>query len=485
MNYSGVLKKWLPQKTFMNTAGKNSTGTIRFPHVTSEPPEFTVDHPLSHALAAHAPAGWRRIDAVFAMTVSAEVGDVVYSVGGRVFSAHPSEAAFAAARDARAAAGRSRSGAWWRILVVMDVSGAMQVDLDHGSEPFPARYLFPPEAYRADLSVYPRERLPVWLGAYIAHGDRQRRRPRQAARQAYLDRSNRAWARLAENEFPPFPALWARWATIAAAFVAAGSERGPRMLPWTGVFEGTAHDGSTLHVLPGGRAVLSGGVWNASTLDATYNDGAPMPDLYVGAPDWVAEPALNPRVEVGLLSFCYWWDAGHWYRGQSPSAAECAPAVPGMWTRETTTGLVQDLAPDGRAEAIATLVAAAEEGGVTRAHLHHVFGAEERFDIDGAFHQYMLAGLVGPTYEPITAEEAIARVRDYIAGLGLDTTGYPTSQLAAQRFSVGWAVSVPVPEGKIALGRATFYIGDDGVLEYSSAAPETCIARVEQRIVNL
>jgi hypothetical protein len=74
-------------------------------------------------------------------------------------------------------------------------------------------------------------------------------------------------------------------------------------------------------------------------------------------------------------------------------------------------------------------------------------------------------------------------VRGYIESRGLDTTGYPLDQLVADRFSCGWMVYVPVPRGEIAIGRAIFYIADDGVLEHSSSsiAPTTFVKEFEQR----
>ncbi|MBF6172121.1 hypothetical protein [Nocardia blacklockiae] len=441
--------------------------------------------PIAEALTALGPAGWQRVEAVFAMTIAAEVGNIVYVTVDRTISVPPPESVLRVVREQRAAAARSERGPWWRISLVLNDSGATEVHHDYGEEPFPPGQLFEPQAYRADLSAYPRARLPVWLAAYLGHGERQRRTPRQAAEQERADRSAKVWARLAENEFPPFPAMWARWATIAAAFVATGSRWGPRMLPWTGVFEGAGHHGSSLHALPGGRAVLSGGVWDAPALDAAYNEGGPIPNLYAGAPHWVCEPVLNARLETGLLSFCYWWESGHWYRGESPGAADCATAVPGMWSADTVSAVVTSLIPadrGDRSEAVAALVAAAEAGAVTRAGLADVFGDGERVDLDGALHQFELAGLALPETPPMPAAEAVSRVRDYITGMGLDTTGYPLAQLTSRRFSVGWMVYVPPPEGTVAIGRAVFYVGDDGVLELSSSVePETYVADFERR----
>jgi hypothetical protein len=152
--------------------------------------------------------------------------------------------------------------------------------------------------------------------------------------------------------------------------------------------------------------VLSGGVWNAPELAAAYNDGIRLPDLYAGAPEWVAGQVLNHRAASGLLSFCYWWENGRWYCGESPGPDRFIEAVPGVWTSDTVVDMVSGL-------------------------------------------------------------------------LGGDST-------AAQRAAdgaLGWMVYVPVEPGEIAIGRAIFYIADDGVLERSSSsvAPSIYIAEFERR----
>ncbi|MET8872211.1 hypothetical protein [Nocardia sp. NPDC004604] len=450
--------------------------------------ELTAAEPLARALAAHAPAGWQRVDAVFALTVMHELALAVYSDGARAVSAAPPDMTLELARDLRAQAAASSAGPWWRMLVTLTSSGQMDVSYDYGEQPFPKDQTFAPEVYRADLETYPRDNVPVWLAAYIGHGDRQRRSPQQAAVQTRADRDGRIWAVLAESEFPPLSVMWARWATIAAAFVAAQSDRGPRMLVGTAVFEGAAGGGATLRLLPGERAVLSGGVWNAPALDAVYNGGAPMPNLYAGAPEWVADPVLNPRAGSGLLSFCYWWVAGRWYRGQSPSAAECAAAVPGVWTAgtviEIVTGLVANRADNPR-DAVAALVTSAEAGAVAREVLIDVFGDDGRFDIDGARYQYFLAGLLSTEPRPMPEREAISRVRDHISRPNTATTAHPPPELVAHRLDVGWMVYVPAPPGENAIEQPTYYVADDGVLELSSSvAPADYIAEFEQRFLD-
>lgn len=305
---------------------------------------------------------------------------------------------------------------------------------------------------------------------------------------ARADRAANVWPELAVGEFPDFRTMWARWAAMAAAFVAIGSERGPRISPGLGWFETSRRSGSTLAALPGDRAVLSGGVWNAPALEAAHNGGADLPRLYAGAPAWVADPVLNPRAGTGMLSFCYWWEGDRWYRGESPPAAECALAVPGVWSTDTVTDVITQLIADRPAKqlrrAVQMLISVAEQGVVTRDALTTVFGDDGRHDIDSAQYQFSLAGLMNamPPRE-MPEEQAILRVQQYIQAHGMDTSGYPLSGLVAERFSIGWMVFVPVPDGQMAIGRAIFYIDDDGMLEQSSSStpPSRFIADFERR----
>ncbi|MFD6276362.1 hypothetical protein ACFWFI_12430, partial [Streptomyces sp. NPDC060209] len=204
------------------------------------------------------------------------------------------------------------------------------------------------------------------------------------------------------------------------------------------------------------------------------------------APDWVANQVLNPRAQTGLLSFCYWWDAGRWYRGESASAEESATAVPGVWTAGTVTGIIAGLLGDAKStvdqERASTLLDAAQSGFVTRETLVAAFGDNSRFDIDGALFQLSLAGLVARVPQPMQEEDAVARVRAYILARNLNGPEYPVSELIGDRFSVGWMVYVPVPRGEISIGRAIFYVTDDGVLKHSSSsvAPTRAVADLEK-----
>lgn len=452
----------------------------------AEPADRAAAREIATVLSNSGPPGWRRLEAVFAMTTTAAFAEVRYSDDTRALRIEPAPEVLEQARRQRAMVADAAEEPWWRLLVRADSEGEPEIEYDFGDDPFPEGQLFEPDAYRLDLDEYPRDSLPVWLAAYISHDDRQSRTPQQAAQAARADREAGVWPDVAAGQFPAFPQLWARWACLAAGFVAARSEWGPRILPAMGLFESSRRGGSTLYSLPGGRAVLSGGVWEAPALDATYNEDAPMPGFFAGAPDWVANPVLNPRAGAGLLSFVYWWEAGRWYRGDSPDAEACVTAVPGVWTADTVAGLLAGLSatpPTAASRAAAVeLVAAAELGIATRDTVTALFD-EDTFDIDAAVHQLDTAGVLISLPVRISKNEAVHRVRTYIESRGLDTTGYPLDRLVGERISCGWMVYAPVPQGEMAVGRAIFYVADDGVLEQSSSsvAPAVFVAGFEQR----
>ncbi|MQY25002.1 hypothetical protein [Nocardia aurantia] len=364
------------------------------PSIGDEQQAGDLARTIARGLAAAGPPGWQRLEAVFALTVAAGVSFVHYVDGSdRVARSEPAPETLAAARAHRQISAGLGAGPWWRMLLQLNRSGQLEVDFDYGDEPFPEGQLLPPEAYIQDLEAHPRPRLPTWLAAYIGHADRQRRTARTAAAAAEADRAAGTMPRPV-TDLPPLPAMWARWAVIAATFKAVGSPIGPRMLPSLGYFEGAHRSGSTLYLLPGGRAVLSGGVWNDPALEAAYNDAAPMPNYYAGAPEWVANPVLDPRAGGGLLSFCHWWDRDGWYCGQSPATTQLGEALPGIWTVATTVDIICGQL-DGRQnverrDAAETLVAAAEAGSATRHHLADLFGPDA--DLASAFYQLTLAG---------------------------------------------------------------------------------------------
>jgi hypothetical protein len=157
-----------------------------------------------------------------------------------------------------------------------------------------------------------------------------------------------------------------------------------------------------------------------------------------------------------------------------------------VWSAQTVAdvvcGVVSTDPSEQQREAAANLVAAAEAGVVTRNTLAALFD-DPADDVDGALYQLSLAGLVTTVPEALPQDRAIALVREHILGLGIDTSRYPVDELVAERLNVGWMVFVPTQPGEIAIGRAIFYIADDGVIEQSSSstAPSIYAEGFEQR----
>ncbi len=157
------------------------------------------------------------------------------------------------------------------------------------------------------------------------------------------------------EDVPALRDLMARWAVLSAAYTGVESGWGPRVYPGYFWFESDRRSGSTLFVLPGDRAVLSGGKWDSELLDAAYNGGQPLPELFAGAPAWVNDSALNTRNRNGLLTFCYWWADGRWHRGATDTSGELDAALPAIRTPDDTVrAMVSQTGPgtEGACEAL-------------------------------------------------------------------------------------------------------------------------------------
>ncbi|NUS45415.1 MAG: hypothetical protein HOQ24_17205 [Mycobacteriaceae bacterium] len=430
-----------------------------------------ISRAIAQELAAVAPSGWQRLTAVFALTATAGTAEVRFSDGERSVSGRPPASTVELARHVRELAAGLSDGPWLRMILTLEADGSFETDYDYGDEPVPTEHLLPPEAYRADLAAYPRPRVPTWLGAYADHGGRQLRMPRQAAQP-----TEKAWR--TTGELAPLRVLWARWTMLAVVRAARGSEAGPAVLPSLGWFESDTRSGATLYLLSGGRAVLSGGVADSPELAAAYNGERDLPDLFAGAPSWVSSTVLNPRSAGGLLSFCYWFERGSWRMGESPDPGRVADALPPLWTDDqvleyvtTEMGVIGDPVAYAAAEG---LLVEAEHGLVTRDSVAALFEADHldtaQWDADAAFFQFDVAGVAATLWRPLPAADAVAVVRDHIVSRGLESPGYPVSQLVASRLEVGWMVHVPPPDGQVMRGRAVFYVADDGELERSSSA---------------
>jgi hypothetical protein len=343
--------------------------------------------PIVQQLAQLGPTGWEEFAAEFAFTVTAQVASLRFWSADRTGLVPVPQSVADLVRQQREVAARMPAGPWWRLLLNVTSRGETAVDYDYGDEPFPDDQLLAPEHYRSDLEAYPRERIPVWLAGYIAGPDAQSRPPRQAAAE-----TSAGLAATPTDELPALRDLWARWAVLSAVYAGVGSNWGPRIYPGYAWFESDRRSGSTLFVLPGDRAVLSGGKWNSELLDAAYNGGQPLPDLYSGAPAWITDTVLNTRIRNGLLTFCYWWTDGQWYRGGTDTSGELDAPMPVIWSpNETVNAMVGQVGRPNECEALLT---GAVSHTATRADVEAIFRDTPDADVYTAINQLNLAGLL-------------------------------------------------------------------------------------------
>jgi hypothetical protein len=345
--------------------------------------------PIVQQLAQLGPAGWEEFSAEFAFTVTAQVAQLRFWSADRTGLVPVPQSVADLIRRQREVAARMPAGPWWRLLLNVTNTGETSIDYDYGDEPFPDDQLLAPEHYRSDLEAYPREHIPVWLAGYIAGPEAQSRQPHQAAAAAATGRPATA-----TDELASLRDVWARWAVLSAAHAGVGSQWGPRIYPAYGWYESDRRSGSTLFVLPGDRAVLSGGKWNSELLDAAYNGGESLPDLYTGAPAWVTDSVLNTRIRNGLLTFCYWWANGQWYRGGTDTSDELDVAIPPIRTPDDTIRAITTLIGPGREDEGEALLTAALNHSATPAEVAAIFGDLPDADVDTAVNQLSLAGLL-------------------------------------------------------------------------------------------
>ncbi|WP_319446542.1 MULTISPECIES: hypothetical protein [unclassified Mycobacterium] len=349
--------------------------------------------PIVQQLAQLGPTGWEEFSAEFAFTATAQIAQLRFWSADRTGLVPVPQSIADLIRRQREAAARLPAGPWWRLLLSVTNSGETAVDYDYGDQPFPEDQLLAPEHYRSDLEAYPREHIPVWLAGYIEGPEAQGRPPREASVSSGADA---AAGRLAvpTDELPSLRDVWARWTVLSAAYAGVESQWGPRIYPGYAWYEGDERGGSTLYVLPGDRAVLSGGKWNSELLDAAYNGGQPLPELYTGAPAWVNDSVLNTRNRNGLLSFCFWWANGQWYRGATDTTGELDGPIPEVLTPDDTARVMTTQTGPGTKDACEALLTAAVNQGVTPADVEAVFRDRPDADVDTASNQLSLAGLL-------------------------------------------------------------------------------------------
>lgn len=390
-----------------NQASANQPAAIGFTVVEDAPkPEPATAHrdqqladqaaamldPVAQQLAALGPPEWSELSAVFALTVRAGSADCAFATRGGWQPVTVPRSVMELVRAQREVSAQMSAGPWWRLLLTVTREGRLRADYDYADQPFPDGQLQPAQNYRDDIAAYPRQRLPVWLAGYLAGPAAQGRPSTQALATASSDET--VGRRPVETEdIEPLPDTWARWAVLAAVYAGARSQWGPRIYPDMAWYESDARSGSTLHLLPGDRAVLSGGRWNSDLLSAAYQRHDALPDLYCGAPAWVDDAVLNTRNQNGLLSFCYWWDQGRWWRGATDTFDELDEPLPVIWTPEETVDAMTAVVGSGTQDACRQLLAAADSHRVTPDDVVAVFARFGNPDPAAAFEQLNLAGL--------------------------------------------------------------------------------------------
>lgn len=453
--------------------------------VTDEEPKALVEGVL-RAVVDAAPPGWQSVRAAFSVAGDAQIANIVATTDDSAVEIPATTGSLDAVRTHRRMTIGPR-GPWLRLLFECDSTGALQVAFDYGDVELPAEHLLPSEAYARDLDEFPRAEVPLWLLAYVGNSGRQLRTAAQARKNAVAA----GQGHVSDNEIPSFPAFWARMAVLSAVCRGSDAPVGPRADPAFQLYIGD-NGGCTLCRLPGGRAVLSGGRVDSALLTAAYRRDIAWPDLYRDAPVWVHNLYLDPRVERGLLSFCYWWDGEHWFRSDVPEAAplmhgepawkptdEIARGVPGIWTADGTAKLVSAVlrrigveSTDLNAYAAIDFVRAAESRIASERYLKQLFpaGVPDTFDIAEALAQLDAADVLLPWHPRIDEDTAKDLVVQFCRANDFDTAAYPLDKLVADRRDMGWQVFVPVPEGEIAIGRVVFLVADDGVVEQASTS---------------
>lgn len=354
---------------------------------------------ISRSLEAHAPAGWSALAATFSLTVRSETGVfVVLSPSGERQVGLPTTI-YPLVRALREMATASADGPWWRVAFFIEQGGEVSVDYDRGADPFAPAFVLPAADYRADFAAFPERPRPLWLAAYALNDGRQLRPAGAAVRDGLTGDGSVVHGDTPDDQWPAPSVMWARWAAMAAAFASLDTTGGAAMAPGIGVFESPTHSGSTLVRLPGERAILSGGVFDAPALESAYNGTGDLPDLYAGAPIWVADATLNLRVETGMLSFCWWYDDGHWYRGDSPDASSSMSAVPEVSSTEATaTAIAHVLTADPPSELCTVseaFVGAVETGTLTRTLVEALLPRAQGYDTDAGLLSLSVAGCFG------------------------------------------------------------------------------------------
>ena len=108
----------------------------------------------------------------------------------------------------------------------------------------------------------------------------------------------------------------------------------------------------------------------------------------------VNDSVLNTRNRNGLLTFCYWWANGQWYRGTTDTSGELDAPIPSIRTAdETIRAMVSQTGP-GTESQCESLLTAATDRDATRDDVAAIFANTPGADVDTAVDQLSLAGLL-------------------------------------------------------------------------------------------
>jgi hypothetical protein len=102
---------------------------------------------------------------------------------------------------------------------------------------------------------------------------------------------------------------------------------------------------------------------------------------------------LNTRNRNGLLSFCYWWVDGRWWRGATDTFDELDEPLPVIWTPEETVDAMLAIVGPGMESACYRLLSKAKGREVDKDDLAAVFAHFTNPDLDTALEQLESAGL--------------------------------------------------------------------------------------------
>ncbi|WP_457147666.1 hypothetical protein [Mycobacterium sp. URHB0021] len=384
----------LPMYQFGRTSAADGRGEVNSEEEAAVASEL-LDL-IAQQLTSFAPDDWLWCRAEFALTVVDETAYVWYETpdGRQLQLAEVPENITSLVREQRDISGGAPAGPWWRLVFDISNEGETVIGYDYGDDPFPEDQLQPAQNYLDDIAAYPRSSLPVWLAAYLADPDVQTRDVPTAEAAVAADLAAGRAATPADD-IAHVADMWARWAVLGALHMGVESEDGPRVTPGLGWYESQTRSGATLVLLPGDRAVLSGGRWESPLLAAAYLEDEPLPDLFAGAPVWVNEAVLNIRCQHGLLSFCYWWADGRWWRGATDTDDELDMALPPVWAAEAQTlAEMVEIAESAEESACESLLTAAIDGAITVDQVIAVLAGEPNWDLTAALNQFAAAGLI-------------------------------------------------------------------------------------------